>query len=787
MRPKIKRDTLEYNTAHISLRGNSDVEELLMRLPGLQIDAEGNIVYNGEKIQHLLVDGEDIFASAPTLVTRTFKADKIARVQILDRKSDQAIFTGIDDGIRTKTINLVLKDESKNSYFGKVEVGANTDKYYNADAAIVRLQNREQITALALASNTGVTNFASSTSGASARVSFFDLDIDALGASAGTGTPEFMGGGIHYANSWDGPNGHKTHLLINDTYDHIFTQPVSVSTTVQAMPTDVYTQVQQSRSINRENQHFGYAKYSWTSGSNSALDFTANWNRAQGSNQFSALSRSSFNGILANDGDRIIRDETGRLNAGGSISWRTHPGRNPGRSFSTTTDLDLNNLKTNGFLYSENEFYQTSGMVQQRDTVAQRKSLGNHTVSFANGVNYTEPLWKGACLGVQYVLGMVWDEPIQASFGERNGEYTELIDSLTTHLKAQTILHRTVVDLQGKGKHLSYTIGMERDKFSLRLQDLTAESNATRTYVNWAPKLGFNYTPNSVTSFSFDYLSEPQLPAISQLASGKNNINPLVLTVGNPNLKQSVTQQFRLELRHLTKWIFDFVVVGSILTNGISDKTNTDSLGRQVKQLVNVSGGGSIGINVSISRKLGNIDVGFYSNGNATRSVSFINDDPNTNNTYTIGGGLNISRYVANKYAMRLNTNFSYFDQINSINTASPLRYWTQSHTGSISIYLVRGFDFNTNATYSWQEKTSSFSTNTAVLLWNFLVSRNFAHDRVSISLRINNILDENSGINRTSVNNITTQTSSNILGRYWLLSLLYQFDKKVKSREGFF
>ncbi|HEV9037185.1 MAG TPA: hypothetical protein VGQ51_11210, partial [Puia sp.] len=109
MRPRMKGDTLVYNTEHILLRKNALVEELLRRLPGLQINPDGTITYNGDKIEHLLVDGEDIFGSDPTTVTRNFDASKIARVEILDRKSDQAIFTGIDDGTRTRTLNLVLK------------------------------------------------------------------------------------------------------------------------------------------------------------------------------------------------------------------------------------------------------------------------------------------------------------------------------------------------------------------------------------------------------------------------------------------------------------------------------------------------------------------------------------------------------------------------------------------------------------------------------------------------------------------------------------------------------
>ncbi len=188
LRPRMKGDTVEYNTEHIQVPPNAVVEELLGRLPGLQIGPDGTITFNGEKIQHLLVDGQDIFGSNPTMVTRNFDANKIARVQILDRKTDQAIFTGIDDGTRIKTINLVMKESAKDGYFGKEEAGGNTGAFYNANGALAAFRDKEQFTALGLASNTGVLGFAGG-NGRGGAISFLNENTDALGASAGVGVP----------------------------------------------------------------------------------------------------------------------------------------------------------------------------------------------------------------------------------------------------------------------------------------------------------------------------------------------------------------------------------------------------------------------------------------------------------------------------------------------------------------------------------------------------------------------------------------------------------------------
>ena len=132
---------------------------------------------------------------------------------------------------------------------------------------------------------------------------------------------------------------------------------------------------------------------------------------------------------------------------------------------------------------------------------------------------------------------------------------------------------------------------------------------------------------------------------------------------------------------------------------------------------------------------------------------------------------------------MQFNTNFIYFDQVSSINTAAPIRYWTQAHTGAVTLYFIKDFEINTNAVYTWQEKTSSFAKSTSAALWNSYVSRNFLHNKLVVKAQFNNMLNQNAGISRTNAANMNAETSTNILGRYWMLSVIYHFDKKFKKK----
>jgi hypothetical protein len=778
MRPRMKGDTLEYNTEHVQMPPNAVAEELLRRLPGLHVDQYGTITYNGEKIQHLLVDGQDIFGSDPTMVTRNFDASKIARVQLLDRKTDQAIFTGIDDGTRIKTLNLVMKESAKDGYFGKVEAGENTDGYYNANEALAAFREKEQFTALGLASNTGILGFAGG-NGSAGSISFLNGNTDALGASAGAGVPHFDAVALHYANVW---NGSQDDLNANYQYSHYYTQPVTSTLSLQTQPDSIYGQKQNSQSTNEQDQHWVYMIYDWAPDARSAFKFTFHGSNSKGENKFGSSGSSSFNDTLVNSSQRAIQDDVSRVNVGGEVAWRMRIGRRTDRVFSASLGGTGIDNTTNGYLQSFDQFYTSSGLVQSMDTTDQRKQISSHSRNIVASVNYTEPLWKGAVLGISYRLSHTGDDPLQATFGRGDGKYRELIDSLSSHLKTETINQYATVNIQGKTGRLEYVIGNDWIGYGYRQRDLIADSLLRLHYSNLAPRAILSFTPNTGTKVILFYFASTQQPTVAQLLPVPNNNNPLYIMLGNPSLKPGFNQDFKLEFHHFRTWLINCSLNMTFANNSISTKTTTDSVGRQTSQPVNVDGGGTAGINISVNRKVLGFDAGVYGAGTYARTVSFINADLCRNDAYSGGGGISINRYLPDKYNLQLRTNFTYFDQVSSINTGAPVHYWTQSQQGALTIYLIRGFEINTNATYTWQEKTSAFNSNTSVVLWNGYVSRNFIHNKLVARFQLNNLLNENAGISRSNSGNVNTQSSTNILGRYWMLSLAYHFDKKFRK-----
>ncbi len=150
---KFKSDTLEFDTKAFQTRPGASVEELLEKLPGVEVDESGNIKAKGEDVVKVLVDGKEFFDKDPKVATKNLPAEALDKVQVFDRKTDEAAFTGIDDGVRERTINLLLDEDHKKGYFGNITAGIGTDERFTAEGRLYRFSKKTQTAILGLYNN----------------------------------------------------------------------------------------------------------------------------------------------------------------------------------------------------------------------------------------------------------------------------------------------------------------------------------------------------------------------------------------------------------------------------------------------------------------------------------------------------------------------------------------------------------------------------------------------------------------------------------------------------------
>jgi hypothetical protein len=778
LRPHFRRDTVEYNTTHIRMNTNANVEEMIGRLPGLQVDLDGNITYNGQKIQRVLVDGQELFGSDLTIATRNLNADMIAKIQVLDSKSKEAQFTGIDDGQRTKTLNLILKEDSKKGYFIKTGVSAEGKRYYDVNGILGSFNRKQQVMVLGLASDIGSMGFNGVSGGLGTGLYLGSGVNDALDASAGTGIPKAIGGAAHYSNDWGVYGDHADGYY---RYGHMFTRPFSNSLTEQVLPDSIYAQNQERSSVNKIDEQVFESHFSYNIDSFSAFQFTLRGGNSQGRNQLNSTSSGSFNDTLVNNNLRDIRSDVTSQNWYGDMMWRIQGRRRRERVFSILANISDQMDNTGGYLYSVNNFFQSHASLLSSDTVDERKSILIDGFNLNTYMSFVEPVWKNTVLGLRYGITLNKSQTEQSTFDRGDGKYQELIDSLSSRYRDIFTTQRGTLNLQGQSKTFTYVLGADLLQYNYRENNLWNETVLKYHYLNFAPRVKATFNPNPSSGYSFEYSSTTQLPSVLQLQPTKNNNDPLHITLGNPNIRPSYSHflGFNFHRGKSIRYTVGFTL--GLVNNSISTKIYTDSLGRQVSQATNADGSGNGSLYFYLNTKLKplGMDVGFTDKFSFGRMVNYVNNLLSKNDSYGVDFGFSLAKYVANVYNFRIVTNFLYTTTSSTINTGLKTSYWSQLHTAQLGFFPWKNWEINTNANYTWRQKTSIFDNHNSVLLWNAFLSRNFVDNRLTARLAINDILGQNAGITRSIAANQVSQTTSNMIGRYWMLSVLYRFTKK--------
>ncbi|MDR3713295.1 MAG: TonB-dependent receptor [Puia sp.] len=777
---RIKGDTIEYNTAGVKMKVNATVEELLKRLPGLEIDAQGGITFNGQRIQKLLVDGEDIFGSDPRLITRNLNADMIAKIQVLDKKSARAEFTGVDDGERIKTLNLTLKDDRKRGSFGNLQAGADASGYYNDNALLGAFRDKRQLAAIAKSANNGETIFNGAVGDLGSGISLSGGVSDPLGASAGAGIPRVMGAALHYSNDW---NNGQEHAIGNFQASQLYTRPVSSSLTEQILPDSVYQQNQQSSSTNSLYQQSMAVAWFLAPDTLSALHLYFSGMDGKGHNQYSSSGDGLFNDTLVNSSLKQTRSDVDSRISQGAVMWRRAGRKKKDRVFSLLGSLAKQDNTAGGYLYSLNSFFRPDGSLSSADTTDQRKQYNTHNLSADARLNYTEPLWFKTQLAIGYGLSFNRNQSLQNTYNKGDGKYDLPVDSLSSQYQSNLVTQKIRVNLQSAGKALHYVVGGEFIQNSYLQRDLVAGARQRYRYFYFTPTAFARYNLSNTRSVYGYYTASVQLPTISQLQPVQNNNDPLHILTGNPGLQPSSTHVLQVNYQSLGATPLQAGFYGSFTTNSITTKTYTDSLGRQVSGWVNTSGAENAGLNFSVGRKVRALDLRVNTSLTYHNAVNFVDLLLSRNNTYTGNLGFSMALNDPDKYHFGVHSNLGYSYLSSSINTAAPTRYWSQNYSGDLGVFPFPGLELNTSGNYSWRQKTAYFDKNNAVFLWNAFVGKNFLRNRLVVKWQIDNILGQNTGIGRTITANQISENYSNIIGRYWMLSAAFHFVRVGKNR----
>ncbi|WP_214072535.1 outer membrane beta-barrel protein [Mucilaginibacter sp. dw_454] len=793
---KIKGDTTEFNAKAYVIQPNDKVEDLIKQFPGIQVDKDGKITAQGQKVGKVLLDGEEFFGDDPTLVTKNIRADMVDKVQLYDKKSDQATFTGIDDGEKTKTLNIKLKDGKKAGYFGKAIASEGTDKYYAGQLMYNKFENKEKMSFYGIGSNNGTTGLdwddaqkygdGSNAQTTDDGFTYFSNNNDL--SYNGRGLPKATTGGAHYDNKFN-----KDKLSVNANYKigGLSIDGTQSTITQNNLPDRVIN----TNSI--QNNHNSVFREKLDATFNFTLDTSANLKvMVDGAYKNNKTNTNSADTSRRVDNTLLNLNNTSNINSVDdhkfdASAFYTKKFKKKGRTLSALINGSSDENTSSGFLKSKLNYFDDAGALSTTELTDQHKISANKTQTLSTNITYTEPLSKALAIIFNYGVSINHSSSDQRAYSRptADGDYTVLVDSLSNYFKLNQFS-------QQAGAIFNYVKGKSTTNIGTRIADVSFNqfnlytgNELKRQFINWFPQINYTYKISQQSWFRANYNGATQQPTITQIQPVKDNTNPLFVTLGNPNLTPSFYNHFTTSYNSYKVISSESLYISGdygFTTNVIVNNTSTDVTGKTISQYFNLKGKTqhSYRGNVYYDRKVGSFNIGINGNlsswttyntvTNAVNGVSQLNTTKN--NSYN--GGLSLSRYVENKYNFYISAGPSY-----TINQSS-LQAMYNSNSGGFNghywagIYFLHNWQLSSDADYTYTAKTAALPQFERTLL-NASVSKTFFKEKtLKIIGTVNDILNQNQGFNRYANGGIITEQRYSTIKRYFMLTVSYDFSK---------
>lgn len=796
---RIKGDTTEYKADSFYLKAGSTVEDLLKKLPGIQVDRNGKITAQGEAVQKVLVDGEEFFSDDPTIVTQNMLSDAIDKVQVYDKKSDQATFTGVDDGLKSKTIDLKLKENRKKGYFGKVEAGTDTQQFWNNSVMLNAFKGKRKLSGFGIMSNTGKTglNWQESNSyGGSSGMEMFDDGSGMMyfsggggddfggGSFYGEGLPKGWNAGALYSNKWDND---KISLNSGYQYRKLNTRARGLTQSKYILPDTLYYINDNGNSYSSRFRNSLNGTYEYQIDSSSSLKLTAQAYTGKSVNMNNSYSESLDEfGKFVNTSDRRTSSKADNKSVNGSLVYRKKL-QKIGRTVSLNLSQNYTETESDGYLNAEYKYFDEAGMVKQSETTDQEKLNSNIRSTVSGRAVYTEPLSKRAILEFNYSLNNSLGRSGITTLEKASGgaKYETVIDSLSNNYSLNVLTNAAGLNYRyAKAKKINFSFGGNISRADFMRKDIKADSSVAYNFINFFPRANVNYTLPNGANMYFNYYGSTRAPSIDQIQPIKDNSDLLNQRIGNPDLKQSFRQQLNLSYNSYKLLSqrgiytsFNFTTV----SNDFSTINYVDQLGRRISQPVNVQGNRSLGFYGGYSKKLKkpNLMISIDANMSSNRNAGFINSLKNINKSFNAGIGPRFVVAKDKKYDFTYRPQVNFTKSVSSIRPDEPTQYFTQEHFVYASFFLPLKLEFVTDCTFSLRQKTDAFDKNTNVTRWNARLDKKILKkDAAILRLAAFDMLDQNIGFQRNVNSNFISERTYDTFRRYFMLSIIWNFNK---------
>jgi len=795
---RVKGDTTIYTADSFKVSANANVEELLKKLPGIQVDKSGKITAMGEQVTKVLVDGEEFFGDDPGMAIKNLRADAVKEVQVFDKKSEQAEFTGIDDGNTQKTINLKLKEDKKKGYFGKIDLAGGLvnkiDDRYNSNILLSSFKGKRKISGYFITGNTGQDGLSWEDREKYASNDNFSVSMDDNGdlsyqwtggasddepyVNTQNGFIRNMNAGLQYSNKWnDKQNLNFTPQYNSQIYDN------RQSRFMQSQYGDSILNDRSATNTHVNRYNFkNTATYEVKIDSNNTIKLTAKANFYHTESEEDKTSNSTGNtGTLKNETNSKVKTNSDKNSLYGGLLYK-HKFKKSRRTISLSTDW--NSLSTDGtnFLKSFNQAY-FDGLPASFQNIDQQRETEKNNTGLTARLVYTEPISKKYALELAYELNYNKgkNDQLTYTYSPASGKYDQAVDSLTNNFTQRIVINKPAVRISYSDKKLKFSFGSGFGFTKFNLKDNTLGKNYLRSYTNFFPSANLNYSYKSQHNIRIGYNGNTSQPTINQLQPLRNNTDYFNQYIGNPQLKPSFTNS--LYISHNTynflKDIFTYqsfnvrITSNSITNNRIID---LDS-GKTITQPINTNGNYSMSFWSGMGFKIKKIDTRLYLGPNFryNKIADVFNSAVNYSKILGAGMDINLSKSKEKKYEVDISENIAYNNSKNS-QSNSKQDFFTNTLSLNAKVYILKSLSVSSDYEYYTQQKTQQQSNAISYQIWNARLEKTFRKDEFTAYFLVRDILNQNVGINSSYDRNTFTETRNDRLQRYWMIGFTWNF-----------
>jgi hypothetical protein len=807
---RMRGDTVEYDATTFKVPTGSTVEDLLRRLPGINVDADGNISTQGKDVKRLYVDGKTFFGDDPKSITKNLGAEAISKVQVYTEKSEQSKLTGVDDGSKEKAMNLELKDEFKKGSFGKVTLAAGTEERWAGRGNYNRFNDKTQFSVIGYGNNINQTGVNWEDYGEfKGNNSFNDYDNGDFGFNRNGGNYYYFDGNDSPVNNYDGKgltenygggtnyNFDNKKTKLNASYFYNQTQLDFLQTSFRQTFVDennTFTKDDTVQNSDFRSSHSIGTRFEQEFDSSNKLiakanlRFSSNDNHVINSQLFSDYDLQPYNSLNLNNTNNLSSYKIT------SAAIYRHLFKKKGRSFAVSGGYNANLSDGTENYNSLNDFFEASTPSEQ---IRQLINNDKNIEEIKSSALYTEPLSKKWYLEFFYNYSRLANKSNRQAYPF---ESEVNIDSLSNYYEQVTSYNRLGSVLRYSFNGINASLGFAGQQLKLDGQYATDigqpwdSVGVSKTYPNFTPDFNFNYEFKNNMRLEVGYTNSITAPDFNDLVPLKNTSNPAYQIVGNSKLIPENSHNVSAGLFYWNPSSFanigfntDFGVTNNpIIYNQVTvfDSTSgmlTISTPENMEQSKNINSW--LWSNIPIIKTKLTIDV----NGGTgwDYSPTRINDilDNSKSTSFRLGGNINLTPNAKLVFSAGFWGNFSKVKY--TINAEHNQDYFNYQLRSSIKWQFVTRMFFESNFNYSVY-KNDQYGFDQAVPLWNASVRRIIGkNNKFEMRLAAFDILNKNVNVNQYATKNYVQASNTNTLARYFMLSISYNmkgFESKIQK-----